>query len=210
MKERILLNSSYGIKNDVQDYTEAAEHTDGEMRTISPESILQTNVYREDVFLSQASEPPSQHNTSGLSDISVFLSSPERPSIQNTPVKSPYWPGKNKRKQYTPKRSPFNNITNLRLQPSVSEEEEEEEEEDEKDEDYEPEPAAKRFKSDSCGKFLRRSPGEVKNSVVGCLLLPGYMIVVLVVKQCMYKLVHVLSIPGSTKDYFGSCSGGAL
>lgn len=155
-RERILLNSSYGIKNDVQDYTEAAEHTDGEMRTISPESILQTNVYREDVFLSQASEPPSQHNTSGLSDISVFLSSPERPSIQNTPVKSPYWPGKNKRKQYTPKRSPFNNITNLRLQPSVSEEEEEEE--DEKDEDYEPEPAAKRFKSDSCGKFLRRSP----------------------------------------------------
>lgn len=180
MKERILLNSSYGIKNDVQDYTEAAEHTDGEMKTISPESILQTNVYREDVFLSQASEPPSQHNTSGLSDISVFLSSPERPSIQNTPVKSPYWPGKNKRKQYTPKRSPFNNITNLRLQPSVSEEEEEEEEEDE---DYEPEPAAKRFKSDSCGKFLRRSPGEVKNSVVGCLLLPGYMIVVLVVKS---------------------------
>lgn len=25
------------------------------------------------------------------------------------------------------------------------------------------------------------------------------MIVILVVKQCMYKLVHVLSIPGSTK-----------
>ena len=164
-KERILLNPTYGIKNDVKDYSETAEHTDGEMRTISPESILQTNLYREDVFLSQASEPISQHNMSGHSDISVFLSSPEKPSIQNTPVKSPYWPGRNKRKQYTPKRSPFNNITNLRLQPSVSEAEEEEEEEvEEYEEECSLQPAAKKFKSETCGKFLRRSPGVYDNS----------------------------------------------
>ena len=158
-KERILLNPTYGIKNDVKDFSETSEHTDGEMRTISPESILQTNLYREDVFLSQASEPISQHNMSGHSDISVFLSSPEKHSIQNTPVKSPYWPGRNKRKQYTPKRSPFNNITNLRLQPSVSEAEEDEEEVEEDEEECSLQPAAKKFKSETCGKFLRRSPG---------------------------------------------------
>nr|XP_022330754.1 uncharacterized protein LOC111129007 isoform X1 [Crassostrea virginica]XP_022330755.1 uncharacterized protein LOC111129007 isoform X1 [Crassostrea virginica]XP_022330756.1 uncharacterized protein LOC111129007 isoform X1 [Crassostrea virginica]XP_022330757.1 uncharacterized protein LOC111129007 isoform X1 [Crassostrea virginica]XP_022330758.1 uncharacterized protein LOC111129007 isoform X1 [Crassostrea virginica] len=157
-KERILLNPTYGIKNDVKDFSETSEHTDGEMRTISPESILQTNLYREDVFLSQASEPISQHNMSGHSDISVFLSSPEKHSIQNTPVKSPYWPGRNKRKQYTPKRSPFNNITNLRLQPSVSEAEEDEEEVEEDEEECSLQPAAKKFKSETCGKFLRRSP----------------------------------------------------
>ncbi|XP_061163782.1 uncharacterized protein LOC133172941 isoform X1 [Saccostrea echinata] len=151
-RERILMNPSYGIKNDVQDYPDAAEASDGEMRTISPESVLKTNPCREDVFLSQVSEPISQHNVSaisGHSDISVFLSSPEKPSPPYTPVKSPWWPGKNKRKQYTPKRSPFNNITNLKMCPSEEEEEEEE---------NIPEPSTKKFKSESCGKFLRRSP----------------------------------------------------
>lgn len=144
------MNSSYGIKNDVHDFPDVAESSDVEMRTISPESILKTNPCIENTF-SQVSEPFSQHNISALSghsDISVFLSSPEKPSTPNTPVTSPCWPGKNKRKQYTPKRSPFNNISNL----SVPQSEEEEE--------CVPEPATKRFKSESCGKFLRRSPGK--------------------------------------------------
>jgi hypothetical protein len=149
------MNSSYGIRNDVQDFPDAADTSDVEMRTISPESILKTNPCRVNV-LSQVSGAFSQHNTSatsGQSDISVFLSSPEKLSSPNTPVTSPYWPGKNKRKQYTPKRSPFNNITNLSI--SQSEEEEEEEEEE-----YVPEHTTKRFKSESCGKFLRSSPGK--------------------------------------------------
>lgn len=120
--------------------------------------------------------------------------------MQNILVKSSYWLGKNKRKQYIFKRLSFNNIINFRLQLFVLEEEEEEEEEEEVDEDYELELVVKRFKFDFCGKFLRRSLGEVKNLVqqdVCC-----YMIVIFVVKQCMYKLVYVFSIFGSINKIF--------
>lgn len=90
IKKKILLNSSYKIKNNIQNYTKTTKHTNKKIKTISPENILQTNVYKKNVFLSQTSEPLNQHNTSKLSDISIFLSNPKKPNIQNTPIKNPY------------------------------------------------------------------------------------------------------------------------
>ena len=123
------------------------------MRTVSPECVLQTTLRTgdENSMFTWYNQP---FPTSLHANKSVW--SPPGRVISKTPVKEPVIMGKNKRKQYTPMRSPFHDVTNYQHEESP-----------EKNMGFNPlvieEPKPKRARVDNeptLGKFARESPGR--------------------------------------------------
>ncbi|KAK3092469.1 hypothetical protein FSP39_003178, partial [Pinctada imbricata] len=153
-----LYASPCGIKSDQRDLNETLELGENEMKTVSPECILQTNLGSQDDYISGSCSKTlndlvskTGHSNSHSTPGKTSVSTPGR-ILSNTPVKSPVIIGKNKRKQYTPMRSPFHDVTNYMNSP-------------ENDELYGPisfdEPKPKRMRLDNDlmpGKFARESP----------------------------------------------------
>lgn len=105
--------TDFGIRSDKKDFVEQYEYINvHEMRTISPECVLPTT--------------PSPRVNSLLHDSLGFRTQHPRMPFTAATTDAVHTPDKgtlmlkNKRKQYTPHRSPFHNITNLSSQSTVS------------------------------------------------------------------------------------------